>query len=509
MQNIKVQKEKESIKEITGSERDYGLILENINDMIIILNQNYEFEFINKTVTTILLGYSDKDLIGKSVLEILHPDDLNKALKTLENGFKTGEGMEEVRVRRKNGRWIWLDVKCKIFLDKNRKKKALLVARDITDKKLSEQRLRESEENYPLITENVYDLIAVFNNQFEFEYLNKQVHKEILGYEREDLIGNSALSYIHPEDFKKTIKKWRSGAKFGVGTVELRFRKKDESYMWLEIRGNQFTDKEGTIKTIVISRDITNRKEAEEKLKKSEEKYRNAYSLVNFYKDLFAHDMNNILQGMSSIVNYCIRFRNNPEILKKLGDIYEVIQNQIERGTSLISKVRYLSRLEESEINLKPIKIINVLKKSIENVKNSFPEKKISIKIEGLTKDLKILGDELLIDVFDNILNNAVKFNINKGDVVIEIIGSKVQKKDKNYIKLEFKDRGIGISDDQKKTLFKELYKREISKRGMGIGLSLVHKIVESYKGDISVKDRIRGNYNKGCNFIILLEEIS
>jgi len=240
---------------------------------------------------------------------------------------------------------------------------------------------------------------------------------------------------------------------------------------------------------------------------KAEEKYREAYNLVNFYKDLFAHDMNTILQAILSTTQYHSLLRNDPEELEDFGDITKIVEMHVRRGTSLISKVRTLSKLEETEIQLIPIGVFDVLDKSVENTKKSFHEKNINIQIEGLSKDLKILGDALLIDVFDNLLNNSVKFSDNDKESIVDIIISKIQADDIKYIKFEFKDNGIGIPDDRKKTLFQELFERDKSKRGMGIGLSLVKKIVDKYEGKIWVEDRIKGNYKEGSNFVVLLKE--
>jgi signal transduction histidine kinase len=248
---------------------------------------------------------------------------------------------------------------------------------------------------------------------------------------------------------------------------------------------------------------------SQQKLKESEEKYREAYNLVNFYKDLFAHDMNNILQSILSSAEYYSRFRDDPEKLKCFGDISEILKMHTGRGVSLISNVIKLSELDESEIILKPIGVFDVLNKSVENAKKSFYQKnKINIKTEGLSKDMKILGDELLIDIFDNILNNAVKFSDDKvKEDIIDIIISKIRVEDINYLKFEFKDRGSGIPDDRKETLFERPYERDRRKRGMGMGLSLVKKIVDKYDGKIWVEDRIKENHNEGSNFVVLLKE--
>ena len=76
------------------------------------------------------------------------------------------------------------------------------------------------------------------------------------------------------------------------------------------------------------------------------------------------------------------------------------------------------------------------------------------------------------------------------------------------YIKFEFKDYGIGVPNEKKKYLFERSYAKNVSERGMGLGLSLVKKIIDIYEGEIRVEDRIKGDSKKGSNFIIMLREV-
>lgn len=108
---------------------------------------------------------------------------------------------------------------------------------------------------------------------------------------------------------------------------------------------------------------------------------------------------------------------------------------------------------------------------------------------------------------FDNILNNAVKYNDNEKNVKINIKVSKIIEDDVSHLKFEFIDYGIGMTEIKKNKLFKEAYGKKISQRGMGIGLSLVKKIVDTYGGKIWVENRIKEDYKKGSNFILLLRE--
>ena len=145
---------------------------------------------------------------------------------------------------------------------------------DTTDRKIADQKLKESEERYRLIYENTNDLIRVFNNNFEFEYLNEKVHKRVLEYSIEELANMDPISLFHPEDRKHAINRLSKILRKGEGSYEARFKHKDGHYKWLELSAKNFVDSKGNKKILSIGRDITDRKIIEQRIKESEEKYR-------------------------------------------------------------------------------------------------------------------------------------------------------------------------------------------------------------------------------------------
>ena len=115
-------------------------------------------------------------------------------------------------------------------------------------------------------------------------------------------------------------------------------------------------------------------------------------------------------------------------------------------------------------------------------------------------------ANKFLFDIFEIILRNSVKYNANP-IVEIEIKLSKQQKNGVTNLKLEFIDKGIGVIDDMKETIFQRAFQEDQSVTGIGLGLSVVRKIIKYYNGHIWVEDRVKGDYTKGSNFIILIPE--
>ncbi len=253
---------------------------------------------------------------------------------------------------------------------------------------------------------------------------------------------------------------------------------------------------------------IAERMEVEQKLKESKEKeYREAYNRTEFYKDLFTHDINNILQNILSGMEISEMYIGDPKKLEKLKEINSIIKNQVNRGAKLVSNIRKLSKLEENEISIKKIEICSILEKSITYIKNSYQDRDMNIQVDSISERLYVQANELLEEVFENILINAVKYNENpKIEIIVKI--SREPMDSINYLKMEFLDNSIGIDDFRKKLIFQRWYSEGKSVHGLGFGLSLVKKIIETYNGKIWVQNRVKGDHSKGSNFVLLIPEV-
>ena len=117
-----------------------------------------------------------------------------------------------------------------------------------------------------------------------------------------------------------------------------------------------------------------------------------------------------------------------------------------------------------------------------------------------------VKANELITDVFENLLINAIRHNQNS---LVEILikFSRVVKDGVNCIKLEFIDNGIGILPEMKEKIFQRGQIEKKDSIGLGLGLTLVKKIIRIYDGQIWVEDKVSEDHSKGSNFIIILPE--
>ncbi len=499
---------KEAERQLRESKEKFRALVETTSDWIWEVDHNNIYKYVSPKAKD-LLGYEPEELIGKTPFDTMLPDEkqsIREMFESIKQSKNSFTGLENICIT-KNGEKIVIETSgVPIFDEKGNFRGYRGIDRDITVRKKIEQKLKESEEKYRLISENVYDLIGILNQKFEYEYINEEAFISTLGYTNEEIIGTYALNYIHPEDRELALNNLAEGFKTGYGSAEVRFKHKNNQWIWIEARGKTFTGSDGDLKALIVSRDITKRKKADENLRESEEKYRDAYDQANFYKDLFAHDINNIMQVINSSAELINYYMNSPENLEEIGTIADMIKKQIAKAKILVHNVNTLSELEEGTKPIKLIEVYELVQNSAKYVRTAFQERAIDIEIESFSNRIFVQANELLQEVFDNILTNAVRYNDNSL-IKILVNVSRERKDDQKYLKFELIDNGIGIEDERKRIIFKRGHRESKGQKGMGLGLSLVKKILEGFNGEIWVENRVKDDYTKGSNFILLIPE--
>ncbi len=473
--------------------------------MGIFIIQNNKTIYANQKIAD-MMGYSFEQVMNITLedqLKRTHPDD-RKLVE--EQAIKKQKGEPDVinqyqfRYIKESGEIMWIEVYSKTILYGGEPANFVTFV-DITDQKKIEEALQKSESEKSAILESLLEHIVYQTPDNIIIYANKAAADSV-NLTPEQLIGH------------KCYQVWNNREEPCEGCPVLKAIKTNkpainemttpDGRIWY-VGGYPVRDKYNKIIGVVESTlNITEKKTAEEKIKKSEEKYRKAYYQANLYRDIFAHDINNILQNVSSSVELSSLYLTNPEKHHLINELHEIVFEQVNRAKKLISNVRKITEIDDSEIILEKINANQVLNNAIEFLESSFQTRNINIEINTPMKRNYVYANNLLLDVFENILINAVRYN-NKSNIDIIVDISKEEKEDKNYIKIQFKDNGVGISDYRKKSIFERGKRKPQKSKGMGLGLSLVKKIMEIYHGDIWVEDRIKGDYNQGSNFVILI----
>ncbi|MFX1376827.1 MAG: PAS domain S-box protein [Promethearchaeota archaeon] len=476
--------------------------------------QDGVFKYVNEKIDDIY-GYSAEEMKSWApnvFAKLVYHEDREFVM---EQALKKQKGDPDVinqypfRIIRKDGEIRWLEIFSKT-INYEGAPADLAMSYDITDKIKAEQNLKESEEKFRTITEQ--SLMGIFILQDgKFKYINERL-AEMNGYSVEEMKSWAPYEQkklIHPDDREfviEQLQKKQKGDPDVINQYTYRIIKKDGEIRWREIFSKTIMY-EGAPADLAITTDITDKIKAEQKLKDSEKKYKEAFDRANFYKDLFVHDINNILQVVNSSAELISYQLDDSEKCRDIENIARIISKQVDRGSKLVSNIRTLSKLEEEQIPKNKLEISRFLENSIDFVKNAFEDKNVKISIEPLNGKYNIEANELIQDVFENIIINAIKYNENP-NIEISIRLSKIKKDKINYVKIEFIDNGMGIPDDRKKSIFLSGHREFKGSKGMGLGLSLVNKIIQIFDGKIWVEDRVKGDYTQGSNFIILLPKV-
>jgi len=492
--------------QLRSSETFLSNVFTSIQDGISVLDKDLNIIQVNPIME---LWYSHSmPMLGKKCYEVYHernePCEICPSLQSL----RTGQPAYDVVPKRGPKQKIigWLDLYSFPLLDEEGGHIIGVIeyVRDISERKKAEQKLKESEIKYKYFFENAQ--VGLYWSRIsdgKFLECNEQFAK-LFGYEtREELLEGYIATehYVYPNQRNEILDAIRKNKE--VRGYELLVTKRDGTPIWLSISARMF-ENENRIEGAAI--DITKRKKAEYNLKESEIRYKKAYDKADFYKDLLAHDVSNIFNNINASIQLIELWKEDSEMSNNKGDMVEIIKQQLERGASLVSNVRKLSELEEGDRLVKSVEVINIINDSIEFVLSRFQNREIEIKVEKTNEISKVKGGDLLIDAFENILLNGAIHN--ESDMIrIWVKVSEVYKNDEKFVNIEFKDNGIGIIDGRKKAIFERTYKKDRSTGGMGIGLSLVKTIINSYEGQVWIDNRVMGDHTKGSNFIILLKQ--
>jgi PAS domain S-box-containing protein len=257
------------------SDENYRLLTQNISEMITIVNSRMEIEYINEDIHFKTMGYKNEDLIGIRSLNLIYPDDKEKVLTTFKEAYDGNARMLEARIINKNGNYIWTETSGKLFKDDDGNIKFLLVTRDISERKKNAQILQESKDRYRNLTDSLLEVVFELDTDYNLTYTNS-IASKIFGYSHEDFKkGLTVNDFIIPEErslVENVLKRLFKGEILEAQTYKL--KKKDGSTFYGSIYATPIYKGEEIVGIRSVIHDISDMKEAEKKIKESEEKFR-------------------------------------------------------------------------------------------------------------------------------------------------------------------------------------------------------------------------------------------
>ena len=458
-----------------------------------------------------IFGYGkSSELINKEIVELSSNDDIIKVAEY----FRLLERKKEIPTRfdflgkKKDGSNIHTELSIGSF-ESNGKNYFVMIARDVTERIRTQRAIRESEEKYRNITENIDDFLFTFERiglALRPIFCTSSIQK-VTGYTQAEFLTDSKmfLKAIHPSDFAQMKPKLINLLKSRIqlsGEFEFRIINKQGNIVWVRAKINIVRTGTGRIQKIFgLVSDVTFRKRAEEELKKSTQNLIKLNETKDRFISIISHDLRT---PFSSILGFTDLLANDEELTDDERKQYvKYIQESSRSMLALVNSLLDWTRLQTGRIKFEPQKI-DVSKIVIDSV-NALSGTAIQKGIEVtsfVNQSLHLFVDKsLILQVFNNLISNAIKFT-NKGGS-INILSEAVTSS--RFVKFIVKDTGVGIKDDDLAKLFsvdaKYTSEGTAGEKGSGLGLSLVKEIIEKHGGAIEVESE----YGKGTEFIFTL----
>ncbi|WP_160164599.1 ATP-binding protein [Pedosphaera parvula] len=331
------------------------------------------------------------------------------------------------------------------------------------------------------------DMLAIADFNGYILQLNPSWEK-ILGYSESELKAKSGIELIHPEDHLQMIAQMESLRAGKTCSFEGRYRRKDNSYCWLAWTAAPFASEK---LIYIFARDITARKEAEEKIQKLNEELQGRVSaLTEINKELEAfnysisHDMRAPLRSMQGFARALLEDSEN-KLTPASQDFAQRIVNSGRYMDNLLQDLLEYSRLSLMELKLCNVDMESILNEVLVHVENEIQSKKAEIIIKRPL--LPVLSHSTTLkQILSNLVSNALKFVEPGKTPRIEIWSEQIP----SGVRIHIQDNGIGISPDYHEKVF-GLFQRLHSSHtypGTGIGLAIVRKGMERMGGRVGVE---------------------
>jgi PAS domain S-box-containing protein len=374
------------------------------------------------------------------------------------------------------------------------------------------RQLRENQELFHVIGENAADLIAVVDARGNRLY-NSPSYEKILGYSMDELKTSSGLDQVHPEDRDKVIAASDEARRTGSGhRLEYRMRHKNGAWRTLESTASAVRNTKGeTEKLVIVNRDITERKHAEEELQEREHQLRQAQKMeaIGRLSGGIAHDFNNLL---SVIIGYADELDDSRNDSDKLRKSAEQIKQAGVRAASLTRQLLAFSRQQVLQPRILDLNgVLSDLAKMLRRLIGADIE--LHLKLDPAAGRVK--ADQSQLDqVIMNLVVNARDAMPDGGKLTIETTSTELTDKQAarlpyvqsgSYVQLTVTDTGTGMDTETIAHIFEPFFTTKEKGKGTGLGLSTVYGIIKQSGGYIWVLSE-PGN---GTSFKILLPQVA
>jgi PAS domain S-box-containing protein len=453
------------------SEKKYRELVEHI-PLGIGIHAEGKLVYANRYAVEMMGASRPEDLLGKSVLDLVHPDYRDVVRERMRLAL---QGIEVPTIEQKyvrlDGKIIDVETAAYPFMHHGTPS-VQIIAKDITEKKQALESMRKTETLFSQLFQNSPMAIVILDDKGNVVQINQGFH-EMFEYSIDELKGRGLNSFIVPEELEAEGNDLNSLiSSYKVIRIETMRRRRDGEMLSLIVYGVPVHMEDKTIGIFGVYVDITEQKKIEKELK-----IRNT-ELDNFvYK--VSHDLRAPLSSILGLVNLA----NMPGNDDNPGTYITLIGRKVEQLDHFISDVLSHSKNLKQDVTIERVDVKQI-------VANTFTDLSYLRNAELIHKEIDIQGSSFfsdrwrLAEIFRNLISNAIKYR--RMDIDRPIVKVTVRITDQEA-DITFSDNGIGIEPDKLLNIFEMFYRASTQSDGSGLGLYIVKNAVEKLGGQIDV----------------------
>lgn len=406
-----------------------------------------------------------------------------------------------------DGKIAWLETnKVPLYDEHGRVVGILGTYEDITERKKAEEALKESEERFRSLIDNMIEAALIIDWNGRIIFANNSAAKLVGLATPDEGIGKTVFEFLHADDSRRVLSAIMEAKDTSEPFVdEYKIRTINGDDRWVESLGTKiiFADKRSLLVTL---RDITERKFAEIELRVAKEKAEEMNKIKSNFLANMSHELRTPLVGIlgfAELLKERIKDKNNAEMAER-------ILTSANRLMDTLNLVLDLSRIEAKRIdlNLKPNRIPELVETQIQLFEAVAERKNLFLETKIADQNLFANVDEQTFrQIINNLVNNALKYTYTGGVTVS--VDSKSENSE-HYVQVTVKDSGIGIPEESLGLIFQEF--RQVSEgfnrhfEGTGLGLTITKNFVEMMNGEIKVKSTVGSGSTFTVTFPLLKE---
>lgn len=366
--------------------------------------------------------------------------------------------------------------------------RSLKIVGDILVKALEKNRLIEtlqkSEKQYRNIVDTAQEGVWVLDAEAKTSYVNRSM-AEMLGYSRDEMLGRSFFDFIYNSSRIESKQYFDRHENASKKHRDFLFRKKNGSDLWAILSTNPMFDDNGQFYgMLAMVIDITQRKQAEEDIKRYTAELEESNCIKELFTDIMSHD---ILNPLNIANGYIALLLENETDRKKIETLEKAWKN-LAKSLELIDKATLFSKLESLEnIEFEDLDLKEVIEKVTENLTPLADNANMKI-YQDISCSMPVKANPIIEQVISNFITNAMKYAPEGKKLIVSGSSS-----DHSW-RISVTDFGEGLNDEDKKGIFERFQRKEKKGvKGSGLGLTIAKKIVELHGGRIWVEDNPEG----------------